>query len=159
MSPDVKLLLVGGSEVKADELFLQAESKRLGIDHATTFTGRLPQEKALNLVKIADVCLSYIYPSPIFDVGSPTKLLEYMAMGKASVANDHPEQRAVLDESKAGICVPSSEAAFAAAIVQLLKNPAEIQSMGIKGRQYILKNRTYQKMADIVESKLIEIFN
>lgn len=155
--PDVKLLLVGGSDVQADEAFLHCESKRLGISDAITLTGRLPQQEALDYVKMADVCLSFIYPSPIFDVGSPTKLLEYMAMGKASVANDHPEQRVVLAESKAGICVSSDETAFAEAIVHLLQNPTEAQQMGENGRQYILTNRNYKKMADIVENKMLEI--
>jgi hypothetical protein len=36
---------------------------------------------------------------------SPTKLVEYMALGKAVVANDHPDQRMVLEQSGAGICV------------------------------------------------------
>ena len=130
--PDARLILVGGSEVKSDEVFLHSEAKRLGILDATNFTGQLPQEEALGHVKNADVCLSYIYPSPIFDVGSPTKLLEYMAMGKAAVANDHPEQRVVLAESQAGICVPSDESAFAAAIVHLLQNPSEAHKMGGK---------------------------
>lgn len=157
--PDTKLILVGGSDVKADELFLHSESKRLGIDAATTITGRLPQDEALDYVKKADVCLSFIYPSPVFNVGSPTKLLEYMAMGKASIANDHPEQRVVLAESRAGLCVPADESAFADAVVYLLQNTIEAEEMGIRGRQYIMQKRNYRVMADSVENKLIEILD
>ena len=46
-----------------------------------------------------------------------------MALGKAVVANDHPEQRRVIEESGAGICVPYAEQPFAAAIVRLLEDP------------------------------------
>jgi glycosyltransferase involved in cell wall biosynthesis len=155
--PNAKLILVGGSDVKTDEIFLHSESNRLGISDATTLTGRLPQEEAFDYVKISDVCLSYIYPSPIFDVGSPTKLLEYMAMGKASVANDHPEQRVVLSKSQAGICVPSDESAFAAAVVHLLENPSEAEQMGFRGRKYIEANRSYKETADVVARKLLQI--
>ncbi len=42
----------------------------------------------------------------ILRAASPTKLVEYMAMGKAVVANDHPEQKRVIEESGAGYCVP-----------------------------------------------------
>ena len=103
---------MGGSENASDVQLLQNEAKRLGIDHAVTFTGFLPQREAWQYVEKADVCVSPILPTPILNCGSPTKLLEYMAMGKASVANDHPEQQQIISESKAGICVPYDEKAF-----------------------------------------------
>ena len=78
-------------------------------------------------------------------------------MGKAVVANDHPEQRIVISESKAGICVPYEEAAFAEAILYLLKNPDVAKQMGIRGRRYIEKNRNYEQTADMVETKLLEL--
>ena len=154
---NARLYLVGGSEDPADEKFLESEAKRLRIDHAVTITGFLPQDKAWQYVKEADVCVSPIYPAPIFNCGSPTKLIEYMAMGKAVVANDHPEQRIVISESKAGICVPYEEAAFAEAILYLLKNPDVAKQMGIRGRRYIEKKRNYEQTADLVETKLLEI--
>ena len=155
--PDVRLILVGGSDVKTDEEDLLKEAKRIGINKSFEITGHLPQKKALSIVKNADVCLSYIYPSPIFNVGSPTKLLEYMAMGKATVANDHPEQRVVLSESKAGICVVDDEKKFANAIIFLLKNPEIADLMGKKGRKYITEKRNYQLAANIVEQKIYKI--
>ena len=150
-------ILVGGSENPTDEKYPESETKRLRIDHAVKITGFLPQVKAWQHVKDADVCVSPIYPSPIFNCGSPTKLIEYMAMGKAVVANDHPEQRIVISESKAGICVPYEEDAFAGAILYLLKNPDVAKQMGIRGRRYIEKNRNYEQTADLVERKLFEL--
>ena len=154
-----RLYLVGGSEDPADEKFLESEAKRLRIDQELTITGFLPQDKAWQYVKEADVCVSPICPSPILNCGSPTKLIEYMAMGKAVVANDNPEQRLVISESKTGICVPYEEAAFAEAILCLLKNPSVAKQMGIGGRKYIEKNRNYKQAADLVETKLLEISN
>ena len=151
---NAKLYLVGGSEVPSDEEDLKMEAKRLGIDHAVTITGFLPQKEAWQFVKEAHVCVSPIYPSPSFDVGSPTKLLEYMAMGKASVANDHPEQKLILAESRAGICVPWSEPPFAEAIVHLINNQEEARQMGIRGRNYIEENRNYEMTSAFVEDKL-----
>ena len=103
------------------------------------------------------MCVSPIYPSPTFDVGSPTKLLEYMAMGKATVANDHPEQRVVLFESKAGICVPYDETAFSEAMLYLIKNQDAAHKMGISGRKYIEERRNYLQTSDVVEQKLLNI--
>lgn len=156
---NARLYLVGGSEDPSDEKLLKAEAKKLGIDHAVTLTGFLPQEEAWQYVKKASVCVSPIYPSPIFDVGSPTKLLEYMAMGKAAVANDHPEQQVVLSESKAGICVPYDERAFSEAILYLIKHQDIAHQMGIRGRKYIEERRNYSQTSAVVEKKLLNIIN
>jgi glycosyltransferase involved in cell wall biosynthesis len=80
-----------------------------------------------------------------------------MAMGKAAVANDQPEQRVVIAESRAGICVPYDETAFCEAIVYLIRNQDEAHQMGLKGRNYIQDNRNYEQTANIVEQKLSHI--
>jgi glycosyltransferase involved in cell wall biosynthesis len=155
--PNAKLFLVGGSEIKSDEDDLKSEALRLGISEAVIITGFIPQRDAWKYLKTAQVCVSPIYPSPSFDVGSPTKLIEYMAMGKASVANDHPEQRIVLSESKAGLCVPYDEKAFSYAMFFLIKNQHIANKMGILGRRYVEEKRNYIHTADIVENKLLKI--
>jgi len=119
--------------------------------------GPLPQAEALRYVQEADVCVSPIYPVPILRAGSPTKLVEYMAMGKAAVANDHPEQRRLLEASGGGYCVPYDEPAFARAIVALLQNPQGAELMGRRGRRYVLEHLTYGVIADEVEKKLLMI--
>jgi glycosyltransferase involved in cell wall biosynthesis len=66
------------------------------------FTGHLPLARALGYVRRADVCLSPCPPNPLLVVGTPTKLVEYLAMGRPVVANDHPDQREVLEASSTG---------------------------------------------------------
>jgi glycosyltransferase involved in cell wall biosynthesis len=155
---DVVLYLVGGGDDPSDEQALKAEARRLGIEDYVHITGFLPQQQAWEHVKHADVCISPFYPTPILNSTSPTKLIEYMAMGKAVVANDHPEQSLVIAESKAGICVPYKEDAFAEAVVQLLKNPQLAREMGLRGRSYVVEHRNYDKLADLVEGKLLDLF-
>lgn len=157
--PNAKLYMVGGSEDPADEKFLMDEAAKLGIGHAIVFTGFLPRQEALHHVKKADVCVSPFYPTPILNSTSPTKLIEYMAMGKAVVANDHPEQRLIIEESGAGICVPYQEKAFADAIVELLRNPDRAKEMGKRGRGYVFKHRSYAKIAALVEERYFLICN
>ena len=101
---------------------------RLGLQSSVVFVGQLPQAQALKFVREADVCSSPFFPTPILRSASPTKLVEYMAMGKAVVANDHPEQKRVIEESGAGYCVPYEEQPFADAIVRLLKDPEGARS-------------------------------
>jgi glycosyltransferase involved in cell wall biosynthesis len=127
------------------------------VSDSVIFTGYLPQREALRYVDAAEVCLSPFFPTPILNSTSPTKLIEYMAMTKPVVANDHPEQRLVISESGGGICVAYEEGKFAEAIVALLRDPELAREMGQKGRQYVAEKRTYSKLADVVEAKYLEM--
>jgi glycosyltransferase involved in cell wall biosynthesis len=149
-----KLYLVGRGDDPSDEQLLQAETARLHVESSVVFVGHLPQAQALEYVRDAAVCVSPFFPTPILNSTSPTKLVEYLAMGKAVVANDHPEQRLVIEQSRAGICVPWDEQAFAGAIVELLRSPARRQDMGSRGRDYALRHRSYEVIADTVEAEL-----
>lgn len=158
-NPKSKLYLVGSSENIKDIDMLKMEVLNAELSHAVVFTGFLPRIDALAYVQNADVCISPIYPTPILDVGSPTKIIEYMAMEKAVVANDHPEQECILKESAAGIIVPWEENAFAEAICYLLAHPEDAQLMGRRGRQYVLKNRVYSRISDRVNRRFIDLFD
>jgi glycosyltransferase involved in cell wall biosynthesis len=155
--PSVKLYVVGGGVAPGDEELLTTEASRLGVSEALVLVGQQPRATALAYVRDAEICVSPIYPSPIYLCGSPTKLIEYMAMGKVVVANDHPEQLQVLNESLAGYCVPWDEDAFAAAIVRLLNDPMEAKRMGERGPRYVAQRRAYGPIADVVEQELVKL--
>jgi glycosyltransferase involved in cell wall biosynthesis len=147
-APKAKLVFVGAGEDPSDEELILKEARRLGIEDAVTITGFLPQHRAWEYISKADVCLSPFYPSPILDSTSPTKLIEYMGMGKAVVANDHPEQKQVLAQSGGGLCVPYDEDAFSEAILYLLDRPQVAAEMGRRGRAYVESHRDYEIIAD-----------
>jgi glycosyltransferase involved in cell wall biosynthesis len=151
--PDAQLVFVGGGWMPEDEQVLRREAQRLGISRNVTITGWLPSSEAWKHVRRATLCVSPYLPVPIFRSTSPTKLIEYMALEKAIVANDHPEQADVLRESGAGIVCGWNEKDFAAAIVQLLKDPERCRSMGAAGRHYVAEHRTHWAMVDLVTGR------
>lgn len=155
--PTAKLYMVGKGEHPKDDELLHSEVARLGIENAVVFTGYLPMQEAWEYVRNADVCVSPYFPTPILNSTSPTKLIEYMAMGKAVVGNDHPEQSLVINESGAGYCSPWSEDKFSESIIKLLDDPLLAKEMGGKGRRYVEKYRTNSRMVDIVENKYYEL--
>lgn len=155
--PEAVLYLIGGSEDATDVGLLKNEAKKLGLEKNVVFTGQISRAEALRYVHDADVCISPFYPTPILNSTSPTKLIEYMAMGKAVVANSHPEQSLVLRESKAGLCVDYDEDHFAEAIVTLLNDPQLRVEMGLRGRQYVEEHRSYGKIAEFLEQQYYEI--
>jgi len=155
--PDAKLYLVGKGEQPGDEEFLRQEAQRLGVAASVVLTGQLPRQEALRYVQDADVCVSPFYPTPVLNSTSPTKLVEYMAMGKAVVANTHPEQKLLIDQSGCGYCVPYDEDAFADAIVKLLRAPEMARAMGERGRRYVIEHRSYGVIANNVERAMLRV--
>lgn len=155
--PAAKLLFVGAGDDAQDREILEREVERLGLRAHVTFTGFLPRERALEHVARAVVCLSPFYPTPIFNSTSPTKLIEYMALGRAVVANSHPEQRELIEASGGGLCVEWDERAFADAMIVLLRDPTRAAEMGRRGQAFIREHRNYGRIADAVERRYMEI--
>jgi glycosyltransferase involved in cell wall biosynthesis len=151
--PDAQLVFVGGGWMPDDEQLLRREADRLGISDNVTITGWLPMREAWQHVRRASVCVSPYLPVPILRSTSPTKLIEYMALGKAVVANDHPEQAEVLRASGAGIVCAWDESEFAAALVELLMDPTRCERMGAAGRRYVAEHRTHWAMVELVAGR------
>lgn len=155
--PETTLSFVGGGNCREDEDALKQEAEALGLSKHITITGQLPRTDAWRHVQESDICLSYIPRTPVLDVGSPTKLIEYMALNKVIVANDHPEQRDILQQSQAGICLESTETAFADRIVWLMAHPDEASTMAARGRPYVRQYRDYAVIADQLEHEYLRI--
>jgi glycosyltransferase involved in cell wall biosynthesis len=152
--PDAVLVLVGGGQDEGDEKIIRDEASRMAVTDRLKMTGFLPMEHAWAYVDQADICLSPFYPTPILNSTSPTKLCEYMALSKLVVANDHPEQKVVIEESGGGLCVAYDESAFADAICELLElGSAEASTMVMSGRQYVEAHRSYVVIADNVAAE------
>ena len=155
--PEAHLLVIGAGDDPGDLEDLKILGRELGVSESIKFTGFLEIKKAWQMVANARVAVSPFYPTPILNSTSPTKLVEYLAIGKPVVANDHPEQRLVLEQSGGGLCVRYDEQEFANAILHLLRNPDLAERMGQAGRDYVMSHRDYTKIADRVEKKYREI--
>lgn len=145
--PGARLVFVGEGDSPEDREFLERRTAELGLAGAVEFTGMLPMAEAHERVARAAVCVSPFYPIPILLSTSPTKISEYMALGRPVVANAHPEQSRIIAESGAGICVEWSAEAFAQAIIALLDDPAAAERMGALGRDYVRTHRIYPVVA------------
>lgn len=150
-SEGVDLVFIGGGDHPEDVLFLQRTARSLSLEKSVTITGFLPRKIAYQIVSEADVCVSPFRPVPVLQSTSPTKMVEYMALGKAVVASDHPEQRKLVRESRCGICTAHREKDFAEAVIAVLENPEKALEMGQNGRSYVFRCRSYRTIADRVE--------
>jgi glycosyltransferase involved in cell wall biosynthesis len=141
--PDVLLVIAGDAPSDDEMAWMRREIGARGLDHHVLLTGWLPQRTALGYAVRAEVGLSPIPRGTLYDVSSPTKLVEYLALGIPSVANDIPDQQLVVEESGAGLCVPMEAAAFADATLGLLNNRALAEAFAMRGPAYVKSHRTY----------------
>lgn len=151
--PKATLIYVGEGQLPSDRQAVEQEAVRLGLSDAVTITGFLPMEKAWEHVKQADICFSPFYPIPVLLSTSPTKLIEYMAMAKCIVANEHPEQCQILRDSGVGRCIEWDVQAFADEVCFLLDEPDRAREMASRGPAWVRQNRTYEVIAESVNEQ------
>jgi glycosyltransferase involved in cell wall biosynthesis len=152
--PEALMVLVGGSDEPEDTALLVSLTEELGLRDHVLFTGWLPMATAWELVKAARIGFSPCPRGPLHEVASPTKAVEYLALGLPVVANDQPDQALVVGQSGGGLCTSMEVESFAKAIVQLLSDPAKAQRMGEQGRAWVVAHRSYERLARLVAEAL-----
>jgi glycosyltransferase involved in cell wall biosynthesis len=90
----------------------------------------------------------------VLDSASPTKVVEYLALGLPVVANNQPDQHQVLTESGAGFSVESKVPEFADAIVKILQDPALSAAMRKAGPPYVRARRSYA----VIGARVAEVY-
>ncbi|MES2149186.1 MAG: glycosyltransferase [Pseudomonadota bacterium] len=142
------LLVIAGDAPSPDEMaWMRAAIDQRGLQGHVLLTGWLEQRAALGYALRAEVGLSPIPRGALFDVSSPTKLVEYLALGIACVANDIPDQRLVIEQSGAGLCAPMAVEPFGAAVLRLLREPQLRAQLAARGPAWVAANRSYELIA------------
>ena len=93
--------------------------------------------------------------TPNNDRGRLTKVMEGMASGRPLVASDLTRTAAIVRQAGAGVIVPFDDpAAHAAALTDLLRDPARAQMLGAAGRAAFLERMTFEGEA----AKLVALY-
>lgn len=156
--PDVVLVMAGDTADAGHRAWLHTEAARIGVANNVVWTGWIARADAWNYVRAAEIALSPYPRSVVLDTGSPTKAVEYMALGVPVVCNDNPDQKLVIECSGAGICVPLDPALFAQAVVTLLRDESLRKEMGSRGPGYVQAHRSYARIAQDVAAVYKEMF-
>ena len=157
LHPNVRFEFVGDGPSPGDRRRLEDRVNRAGISHVVRFTGQLPMSEALGHVARASVCVSPFRTTPVLRVASPTKFMEYLSFAKPTVGNRHPEHSFIAEQSDGALVVDWSARAFAEAIVWCLDNPEQAREMGRRGRDWIGRYRTYDRIASQVHPELTRV--
>jgi len=145
--PDVFLLVVGDGASDDEKAWFRSEILARQLEKSVLLTGWMPQLQALPLLKCAEVGLSPIPRDYLFDTSSPTKAVEYLALGIPCVGSDSPDQKLVIEQSGGGICVPMDVTSFSDAVLKLLADPGDAKDRGVRGQAWVAQHRSYQAIA------------
>lgn len=157
--PNVKVLLVGGGETAGgpDEgnpyiQGLRALSAELGLESTIEFLGL--RTDIPDLLASFDVAvLSSDYE------GSPLSVLEYMEAGKPVVATRVGGVPDLVEDRVTGLLVePQDPEAFAAAVIELLRDPDRAEAMGRAGQALRMRDFTIDATLRRVESLYEELY-
>jgi glycosyltransferase involved in cell wall biosynthesis len=146
----VRFLLVGsGSSHEEVEKQLEDE-KRLG---RVIFTGAVSHDRVAKLLDACDILVAPHVPladgSEFF--GSPTKIFEYMAMGKGIVASRLGQIGEVLVNRETALLVePGNIRELKAAILELVESEELRKSLGLRAREGAEREHTWTKNAQRV---------
>jgi len=123
---DCEFALVGRGDMYER---MRALADELGLAEFVTMPGRIPDDELFPYLSTADLGLSPDPPSPLNDVSTMNKTMEYMAMGKAAVAFDLRESRYSAQDA-AGYAEPNEVMDFSTKIRALLDDPLRRYAMG-----------------------------
>jgi glycosyltransferase involved in cell wall biosynthesis len=129
--PDVTFLIVGEGATRAG---LQDMAESLGLAQRVRFLGAVPHEEIPSYLALASVAVASLAGGEAAASKSPLKVAEYLAAGKAIVATDVGEARAMVDGC--GVLVPpGDELAMARAILGYLGDPSTGREDGARARR------------------------
>lgn len=149
-----RLKLIGEASKPEEREWLLRRISEMGLSKHVSVIGPLHRDEAWRELATSHVGLNAMPRGGVYDSTSPTKTIEYLAIGLPAVVNDIPDQAAVIDATGAGLCVPMSVTDFVSAILQVRSHYSEFSERTRKARDWVIANRGYQKLADRVTSVL-----
>lgn len=143
---NVRFLVVGDGVMKKEWMKL---ADGMGLSSNFIFTGAVPYEMVPIYINASDICVAPFIKERNSKIGlSALKTYEYLACGKPLVASSISGVKDLIERSGSGISVtPEDPEELAAAIIKLLHDESARNSMGNKGRRYIVENHSWNSIA------------
>ena len=133
---DFYCVIMGSGDSLED---LRQLSKDLNLEGHVELPGYISEEELTANLAAADICVDPDPSSPLNDLSTWIKIMEYMAYGKPIVSFDLKES--MYSARDAALWVPANnEVAFAEAIANLMDDPAARERMGRYARKRVDKD-------------------
>ncbi|MDH5763415.1 MAG: glycosyltransferase family 4 protein [Nitrospinota bacterium] len=151
-----RLLMIGNGPTMPQ---VERELTAYGITQECILTGIVPQEEGPAHMAACDILASPHVPNPDGTpfFGSPTKLFEYMAMGKGIVASDLDQIGEVLEhDHTAWLVTPGSAESLMHGLKFMIDNPDIGKRMGEAARKEVISKYTWKEHTRKIIEKLKE---
>ncbi len=129
------------------------ENKLKNVELNTDF---LLEDKLIHILNSADIFILPMSQVKGFDLGLPTKILEYQAIGKPIVCISSGEPGRYIERTKSGLVTSSREPKeISKLIMQLVNDPKLATELGNNGLKHIQNNLTIEKIG----KRLLAVLN
>ena len=140
--PQARILLVGGGP---EEQKLKALTRRLGLEQAVRFIGRVPHGDVQRYYSIVEVLAYPRRAMRLTDLVTPLKPLEAMAQGRLVLASDVGGHRELIRDGVNGALFRAGSAdALARSLVGMLRGQPPAAELKKNGRAFVERERTWQ---------------
>lgn len=148
---DILFAFIGGGDAFDDLVALKNE---LQLQEFVRFTGRIPDDELKRYLCTADLGIAPDPKTPLNDLSTMNKIVEYMAMGLPVVSFDLMESRTSAGD--AAVYIPDDDPhAMGEAIIQLLNDPERRRKMGEIGRARVTESLAW----DHSKRHLVEFYD
>lgn len=140
---DIEFVIVGDGALK------QSYQSQYGDLPNLVFAPKVPRNMVQAALERGDLLYFSVHDSKVWDYGqSLNKVIDYMLAAKPVVAsyNGYPS---MINESGCGVFVPANNVgALVVAILEMKsRSKIEREQLGARGREWLLQNRNYSKLA------------
>jgi len=154
---DARLVLVGDGQTRSS---VEDMVTKAGMRHAVIMTGAIAHSQVPEILSIADVAVvpSAPVPASLGGTGTPLKLFEYMAAGKAIVATAHIEAAEVIRDGYNGLLVDAGDVnKFAEATLKLIDDPEERVRLGRNAREQAISQYSWEHYTRKLEEVYLSV--
>ena len=149
--PHTKLVLVGDGQSRPS---VERIVQQNGLQQSVIMTGAIAHTDVPGMLSIADIAV--VPSAPISasqgGTGTPLKIFEYMAAGKAIVATALDQASGVIQDGHSGLLVQAGDAnGFAQAMLSLLDDSVKRGRLGQNARQQAIKLHTWEQYTSQLE--------
>ena len=154
---NARLVLVGDGQTRPS---VTQKVLRDGLQHAVIMTGAIAHHSMPEMLSIAEVAV--VPSAPVSagrgGTGTPLKLFEYMAAGKAIVATALNQAVEVIQDGHNGLLVEAGDVnRFAQAILTLLSDPGKRDRLGQNARRQAVEQYSWEQYTRRLEEIYLDV--
>lgn len=149
---DIVFVLIGDGMKRAE---IEKQVAATGLRNVLVLPP-VPKDVARGYINAADLCLVTLRDIPLFDGAIPTKLIDYMACGKAVLCGIRGEAERIVNDAGAGVMFePDNDEQLSQLVIELLQDAKQVARMGAGGLAYVQSRFAAATMREQMESVLL----